>query len=66
MNQYGVKRRGEKWIARPYVPRRGHVWAGTFATQHEALQAALRKIEEERRLPATKETVATSAPAGSN
>jgi integrase len=58
-NQYGIKRRGKKWTARPWVPGRGHIWAGTHDSEHEALQAALRKIEEERRLPATKETVAT-------
>ena len=58
-NQYGVKKRGEKWIARPYIPGRDHIWAGTFDTEREAVKAAIAKIEEERRLPANKETVAT-------
>lgn len=58
-NQYGVKKRGEKWTARPYVPGRGHVWAGTHDTEEEALAAAIAKIDEERRLPANKETIGT-------
>lgn len=60
-NQYGVKRRGKRWIARPYVPGRRHVYAGTFDTAEEATKAAIAKIEAERRLPANKETIATFA-----
>lgn len=60
-NQYGVTPRGKRFKARPYVPGRGHVYAGTFDTREEATKAAIAKIEEERRLPATKETVATFA-----
>jgi integrase len=61
MANYGVKRRGVRFTARPYIPGRGHVWAGTFDSEDEAVQAALAKIEEERRLPANKETVASFA-----
>ena len=60
-SQYGVKRRGEKWTARPYVPGRGHIWAGTFDSEQEAVRAAIARIEEERRLPAHKETIGTFA-----
>lgn len=58
---YGVKRVGQRWQARPYVPGRGKLYAGTWDTQEEATKAAIRKIEEERRLPVSKETVATFA-----
>jgi integrase len=60
-SRYGVRRRGKKWIAKPYVPGRGHIWAGTFDTEQEAAKAALARIEEERVLPANKETVASFA-----
>jgi integrase len=60
-NQYGVRKRGERWIAKPYVPGRGHVWAGTHDTEAEATEAAIAKIKAEQILPANKETVATFA-----
>lgn len=56
-SRYGVRRRGDKWIARPYVPGRGHIWAGTRDTEQEAVELAIKTIEQETRLPAHKETV---------
>lgn len=58
---YGVKPVGARYQARPYVPGRGKLYAGTWDTHEEATEAAIRKIEEERRLPASKETVASFA-----
>jgi integrase len=60
-NQYGVRPRGKRFIARPYIPGRGHAYAGTFDTAEEATKAAIAKIEAERKLPANKETVASFA-----
>jgi integrase len=61
-NTYGVKRRGERWTALPYIPGRGgKQYAGTFDTEAEATKAALAKIEELRRLPANLETVKSFA-----
>jgi integrase len=60
MAEFGVKRRGDKWTARPYVPGVGHVWGGTFDTQEEALKAALAKLDERRQLLAV-ETVESFA-----
>lgn len=54
--KYGVKPRGERWLARPYVRGIGHIYAGTHDTQEEAVKAALRILDEERRLSA-RETV---------
>lgn len=59
--QYGVTKVGERWKARPYVPGRGHKYAGTFDTREEAVKAAIAKIESERRLPANRETIDTFA-----
>lgn len=58
---YGVTPVGNRYQARPYVPGRGKLYAGTWDTHEEATQAAICKIEDERRLPASKETVATFA-----
>lgn len=58
---YGVRRRGDKWTAKPYIPGHGHVWAGTHPTEEAAVEAALAKIRELERLPAHQETVATFA-----
>jgi integrase len=57
VNQYGVRRRGKRYIAKPYVPGHGHVWAGTYDSHAEATAAAIAKIEETKTLPANKETV---------
>lgn len=62
MASYGVRKRGDRFMARPYIPGLGeHRYAGTFDTEAEAVKAAIEKIEEERILPANKETVATFA-----
>ncbi len=50
MNRYGVKKRGKRWQARPYVRGVGHVYADTWDTEAEAVKAALRAIDEERQL----------------
>lgn len=54
--QYGVRQRGDKWIARPYIPGVGHIWAGTFGSEDEALRGAMAAFDEHERLPANKET----------
>lgn len=59
--KYGVKKRGEKWVARPYIAGVGHVWVGTFDIEDEALRAAIEKFDELSRLPSTKETIQTFA-----
>lgn len=58
--KYGVKKRGQKWIARPYVNGEHH-WVGTFETEDEALRAAMERHDELKRLPASGETVKTFA-----
>lgn len=58
---YGVRRRGEKWVARPFVPGRGHVWAGTYETKAEAHEAGRKAHERYRRLPSRLETVESYA-----
>jgi integrase len=61
-NSYGVRRRGKKWTACPYIPGQGkHVWAGTHDSQEDATKAAIAKIEELRILPPNLETVQTFA-----
>lgn len=62
MANYGVRRRGEKWTANPWIPGQNkHVWAGTHPSAEAATKAAIAKIEELRRLPAHLETVASFA-----
>lgn len=58
VRRFGVKRRGRKWVARPYIARLGdHKWVGTFDTEEEALEAARKEIEASRRLGSSQETV---------
>lgn len=54
--KYGVKQRGDKWVARPYV-NGAHHWVGTFEDEDEATEAARKFVEQARRLPPSKETV---------
>lgn len=61
-NQYGVKMRGKRWIAKPWVSGQNrHAYAGTWDTEEEATKAALAKIEELRTLPPNQETISTFA-----
>jgi integrase len=55
-NTYGVKRRGKRWQARPYVPGHGWIWVGTYDSREEAREQAVAKLAEFRRLPAHRET----------
>jgi integrase len=57
--RYGVKRRGERWQARPYIPGVGHVWAGTHDTEGEAEEAAKLKIAEHHTRPPMQETISS-------
>jgi len=58
--RYGVKKRGEKWVANPYIPSLGKtVWVGTFDTEDEAIKASIAKIEELARVAPSKETIGT-------
>lgn len=62
MARFGVRRNGNRWVARPYVAGRGHIYVkGSFDTEAEATKAALELIDQERLLPAHKETVASFA-----
>jgi integrase len=55
----GVRKRGERWQARPYISGVGHVWAGTHDTEEEAIEAAEAKIAEHETRPARRETIAS-------
>lgn len=55
----GVKKRGKRWQARPYIPNVGHKWAGTHDTEGEAEDAAKEKIAEYETRPARQETIAS-------
>jgi len=53
----GVKKRGDRWQARPYIPGVGHKWAGTHDTKQEASEAAEAKVAEFQRRPPRQETI---------
>jgi integrase len=56
--RYGVKPRGRKFVANPYIPALGKTfWVGTFADEDEAIRAAIAKIDELARIAPSKETV---------
>lgn len=55
--RFGVRRRGEKWVATPYIPGVGHKWAGTHDTEREAVEAALETIEKYATRPPKEETI---------
>lgn len=56
--RYGVKPRGKKFTASPYIPSLGKtVWVGTFDTEDEAIKAAIAKMEELERHVPSKETL---------
>lgn len=58
--RYGVKPRGKKFVANPYIPSLGKTyWVGTFATEDEAIRAAIAKIDELTRSAPSKETIGT-------
>jgi integrase len=60
--QYGVRKRGSKFVAKPYIPALGeHKWAGTFDTEQDAIDAGREIFERYRRLAPSKETVKTFA-----
>jgi integrase len=53
----GVRERGKRWQARPYIRGAGHVWAGTHDTEDEAIEAAEEKIAEHATRPPRQETI---------
>lgn len=57
----GVKKRGERWQARPYIPGVGHKWAGTHDTKGEAIEAAEGKVAECYSRPLRQETISSFA-----
>lgn len=60
--QYGVRKRGKKWTAKPYIPSLGtHKWAGTHDTEAEACEAGRAVFERYRRLPSHRETIESFA-----
>lgn len=60
--RYGVKPRGKKWVANPYIPALGKTyWVGTFETEDEAVRASIAKIDELARLAPSKETIESFA-----
>jgi integrase len=56
-SRLGVKPRGSRWQARPYIPGVGHKWAGTHDTKGEAEEAAEEKIAEFHTRPPRQETI---------
>jgi integrase len=56
-HKLGVKKRGKRWQARPYVSGGGHKWAGTHDTEDEAKAAAKEKIHEFEVRPPRQETI---------
>lgn len=56
-NRSGVMKRGDKWVARPYISGVGHKWAGTWDTKEAAEEAARRKIAEFETRPPSEETI---------
>jgi integrase len=60
-SQLGVKKRGKRWQARPYIPGVSHVWAGTYDTEEEATAAAEAKVAEHHTRPPRQETITSFA-----
>jgi len=60
-SRLGVKKRGERYQARPYIPGVGHKWAGTHDTEDEAIKAAEVKVAEHYTRPPQQETIASFA-----
>jgi integrase len=56
-NKLGVKKRGKRWQARPYISGVGHKWAGTHDSEEEAIEAAEAKIAEHQTRPPRQETI---------
>jgi integrase len=56
-HKLGVKRRGKRWQARPYISGVGHKWAGTHDSEEEAVEAAEGKIREFETRPPRQETI---------
>lgn len=56
-SRLGVKKRGKRWQARPYIPAVGHKWAGTHDTKEEAVEAAEAKVAEHHTRPPRQETI---------
>lgn len=60
--KYGVKRRGTRFTASPYIPSLGKTaWVGTFDDEDEALRAAIARFDELKRVAPSKETVRSFA-----
>jgi integrase len=56
--RYGVKPRGKKFVANPYIRSLGKThWVGTFDTEDEAIRAAITTIDELARMEPSKETI---------
>lgn len=53
----GVIPRGEKFVARPYIPGHGHEWIGTFDDPEVAGEEAQRVMDELCRRAPSKETI---------
>jgi len=53
----GVKKRGKRWQARPYLAGVGHLWAGTWDAKEEAIAAAEAKLAEHLTRPPQQETI---------
>lgn len=58
-HKLGVKRRGKRWQARPYISGMGHKWAGTHDEEWEAIEAAEAKIAEHQTRPPRQETISS-------
>jgi integrase len=56
-SKLGVKKRGGRWQARPYIRGVGHKWAGTHDSEQEANEAAEAKIAEFETRPSGQETI---------
>jgi len=60
--RYGVKPRGKKFVANPYIPSLGKTyWVGTFDTEDEAIRAAIAKMDKLARVAPSKETIGSFA-----
>jgi integrase len=58
-HKLGVKPRGKRWQARPYISGVGHKWAGTHDAEGEAIEAAEAKIAEFEVRPPRQETISS-------